>query len=88
MVGLFATPWIVTHQATLSLGLPKQEYWNGLPFPFPGYLPNPGVKPTSPALREDSLPLSHLGALLDPAPKDHTKEGGTAEDKSLPGANL
>ena len=37
----------------------KQEYWSGLPFPFPGSLPNPGIKPMSPALQVDSLPLSH-----------------------------
>ena len=35
---------------------PKQEYWNGLPFPSPGHLLNPGIKPGSPALQADSLP--------------------------------
>ena len=40
-------------------GLSRQEYWSGLPFPSPGDLPNLGVKPTSPALQVDSLPLSH-----------------------------
>ena len=44
------------------MGFPKQEYWSGLPFPFPGDLPNPGIKPPSPALQADSLPLSHLGS--------------------------
>ena len=42
------------------MGFPKQEYWSGLPFPPPGELPNPGIKPPSPALQEDSLTLSHL----------------------------
>ena len=37
-------------QAPLSMGFPRQEYWRGLPFPFPGNLPNPGIKPVSPAL--------------------------------------
>ena len=37
-------------QTTLSIGLPKQEYWSGLPFPSPGDLPDLGIKPTSPAL--------------------------------------
>ena len=37
---LFATPWTVTHQAPLSMGFPRQEYWSGLPFPSPGDLPN------------------------------------------------
>ena len=38
------TPWIVAHQAPLSLGFPRQEYWGGLPFPSPGDLPDPGIK--------------------------------------------
>ena len=48
-----ATPWTVALQAPLSMGLPRQEHWSGLPFPFPGYLPNPEIEhmsPTSPAL--------------------------------------
>ena len=44
------TPWTVARQAPLSLGFSKQEYWSGLPFPFPGDLPNTGIKPWSPAL--------------------------------------
>ena len=39
--------WIVAHKAPLSMGLSRQEYWNGLPFPSPGDLPNPGIKPKS-----------------------------------------
>jgi len=62
-VQLFATPWTVDCQASLSLVFPSQEYWSGLPFPAPGDLPNPGIKPESPAWQADSLPLSHLGAL-------------------------
>ena len=49
-VPLFVTPWTVAHQAPLSVGFFKQEYWNGLSFPSPGDLPNPGIKPTSLAL--------------------------------------
>ena len=49
------TPWTVAHQAPLSKGLSRQEYWSGLPFPSPGDLPNPGIKPKSPALQADSL---------------------------------
>ena len=44
------TPWTAAHQAPLSVGFSRQEYWSGLPFPPPGNLPNPGVKPTSLAL--------------------------------------
>ena len=45
------TPWTVTHQAPVSIGLPRQEYWNGLPFPPPGDPPNPGIEPGSPVLQ-------------------------------------
>ena len=48
-------PWTVAHQAPLSMGFSRQEYWNVLPFPSPGDLPNPGFEPRSPALRADSL---------------------------------
>ena len=41
--------WTVAHQATLSMGFSRPEYWNGLPFPSPGDLPNSGIKPGSPA---------------------------------------
>ena len=48
-VWLLATPWTVAHQAPLSMGFSTQEYWSGLPFPSPGDLPNPGIKPPTPA---------------------------------------
>ena len=47
-VQLCATLWTVAHQAPLSLGFFRQEYWSGLPFSPPGDLPNPGIKPESP----------------------------------------
>ena len=50
-----ATLWTVTHQAPLSMGFSRQEYLSGLPFPSPGDLPDPGIKPVSPALQADSL---------------------------------
>ena len=46
-VRLFATPWTVAHQTPLSMGFSRQECWSVLPFPFPGDLPNPGIKPMS-----------------------------------------
>ena len=61
-VWLFATLWTVAHWAPLSMGFFRQEYQSGLPFPPPGDLPDPGIKPTSPispALRADALPLCH-----------------------------
>ena len=44
-------PWTVAHQAPLSVEFSRQEYWSGLPFPSPGDLPNPGIKPGSPSLQ-------------------------------------
>ena len=61
-VQLFATLWTVAHQAPLSMGFFRQEYWNGLPFPSLDDLPGPGIKPGSPALQAGSSPLSHQGS--------------------------
>jgi len=55
------TPWTVAHQAPLSMGFSRQEYWSGLPFPSPENLPHPGIKPTSrvsPALAGSFLIIS------------------------------
>ena len=50
-----AIAWTVAHQIPLSMGFPRQDYWKGQPFPFPGDLPNPGTEPRSPELQADSL---------------------------------
>ena len=55
-VRLFGTLWTVAHQAPLSMDFSRQEYWSGLLFLSPGDLPDPGIKPWSPALQADSLP--------------------------------
>ena len=55
----FATPWTVAHQAPLSMGFSRQEYWSWLPFPSPGDLPDPGIEPGSPALQANTLPSEH-----------------------------
>ena len=47
---VFANPWTVAHQAPLSMGFPRQEYWSSLTFPSLGDLPDPGIDPESPAL--------------------------------------
>ena len=63
-VQLFSSPWTVAHQAPLSMGLSWQEYWSGLPFPPPGDLLDPGIKPMyplAPALAGSSLPLAPPG---------------------------
>ena len=48
--------WTITRQAPLPMGFPRQEHWSGLPFLPPKDLPDPGIKPGSPALQADSLP--------------------------------
>ena len=58
---LFATSGTIACQAPLFIALPRQEYCSGVLFPFPGDLPPPAIKPTSPTLAVDSLPLSHQG---------------------------
>jgi len=57
-----ATPWTVAHQAPPSMGFSRQEHWSGEPFPSPGDLPDPEIKPWSPALQVDSLHLSCQGS--------------------------
>ena len=57
----FATIWTVAHQAPLSVGFSRQEYWSGLLYPPPGDLPDPGIKPMSSALQVDSLLLNQKG---------------------------
>ena len=62
-VQLFATLWTVAHQALLSMGFFRQEYWSGLPYPPPGDLPNQGIEsasPMSPVLQTDSSPAEPL----------------------------
>ena len=54
-VQLFATPWTVAQKAPLSMEFSRQEFWSGLPFPSPEYLPNAGIKLTFAALQADSL---------------------------------
>ena len=62
-VQLFVTPWTVARQS-LSMRFPRQEYWSGLPFPSPGDLPYPSIKPGSPAMQADCL-------LSEPPGKPH-----------------
>jgi len=55
---------MVACQAPLSMGISRQEYWSGLPFPSPGDLPDLGIKPGSPPLQADSLPAELQGKPL------------------------
>ena len=61
---LFAALWTVAHQAPLSMGFSRQEYCNGLPFPSPEDLPNPGIEPGSCTLQADCLLSGPAGKLL------------------------
>ena len=63
------TPWIVACQAPLSMGFLRQEYWSGLPFPSPGYLPDPGMEPESPALAGEFFTTEPPGKPLFPSSK-------------------
>ena len=70
-VRLFVTPWTAAHQALLSMGFSRQEYWSGLPFPSPGDLPDPGTEARSPTLLADALtseppgkPMTNLDCIL------------------------
>ena len=63
-VQLFEISWMLAHQAPLSLGFSRQEHWSGLPFPLPGDLPNPEIKPASPALASGFFTMRHLGSLM------------------------
>ena len=60
-VWLFETQWTLAHEAALSMGFSRQDYWCGLLWVSWGDLPNPGIEPTSPALQMDSLPLGKPG---------------------------
>ena len=84
----------IAHQAPLSMGFLRQEYWDGLPFPPPGDLPDTGIKPespASPALQADTLLLSHRGSPQtdhthtlwwnDPDPGTHPPGGSTDATK-------
>ena len=88
-VRLFATPWTVAHQAPLSMGFSRQEYWSGLPFPSPGDLPDPGIEPRSPALQADTLTSEPPGKPdTEPLAKIHEPYSSTMKIKSGQSAAL
>ena len=80
-VRLFATPRTVAYQAPLSMGFSRQEYWSGLPCSSPGDLPDPGIKPGSPALQTDSLPAELPGKPI----VGHNVRGSTLTETAHPG---
>ena len=82
-VQLFVIPWTVAHQAPPSMGFSRQEYWSGLPFSYPGDLPNPGIEPRSPHCRKmllpseppvkpkNNMPMYYIGLLGTDCPSTH-----------------
>ena len=56
----------------MSMGFSRQEYWSGLPFPSPEELPNPGIRPWSPASQADSLPFESYREGVPIKPEVHT----------------
>ena len=73
----FVTPWTIAHQAPLSMGFARQEYWSRSPFPPPGDLPNPGIKGASAALAGEFFTTEPPGGLakqwllLSDVPRKH-----------------
>ena len=76
-------PGSVAHQAPLSMGFSRQEYWGRLPFPSPGDLPDPEIEPGSPALQADSLLTELPGNLLFPG--KYLPKGTNRKEPSLDG---
>ena len=72
-VWLLGTPGTTAHHAPLSMGFSRPEYWSGLPFPFPGDLPDLGTELTPLAWQVDSLPMSYLGSLTSNIYNIHKK---------------
>ena len=73
------TQWTVAHQAPLSMGFSRQEYWSGLPCPPPGDLPDPGIEPSSlmpPALTGGFFTTSTTweDRMMEITSKDQSKE--------------
>ena len=88
-VRLFETPWTAAHQAPLSLGFSRQEYWSGLPCPSPEDLSDPGIEPMTPV--SPALAGGFFTTSADEAQKgDLTPHSAqeTPPDPPLPGASL
>ena len=81
VVSSSATPQTVAYQASLSMGISRQEHWRGQPFPSPGDLSNLELEPGSPALQADSLPS-------EPPRKPKNQEGVSLWFQSEMGAGV
>ena len=74
LVQLLTTSWTVAQQTALSMEFSRKEYWNGLPFPPPGDLPDPGIEPISPALQVDSFTTEPPGKPFYPVRRNKLKK--------------
>ena len=84
-VWLFATSWTVTHQAPLSMGFFPQESWSEMPIPFPGDLPDPGIKPRFRELQVDPLPSETPGKpFKEKECRLKSAKGRGAESRNVP----
>ena len=96
MSNSLVTPWTVAHQAPLSMGFSRQEYWSGLPFLPPGDFPSPGTEPASLALAGGFFTADHLGSpgagrgtskcrksTVQMSSAHHTVPGGPGEESGL-----
>ena len=95
VVSDFATLWTIVCQASLSMRFSKQEHWSGLPFPSPGDLPDPGIKPTSLCLlhwQVGSLPLAPPGKPSETTKRENENHSslqlGDLMGCSLPGSSV
>ena len=86
-VQLFATLWMVSFHAPLSVGFPRQECWSRLPCPPPKNLPDPGIEPESPTVQADSLPSEplspHFWTSLQPSPSHPSRSSQSIKLNSL-----
>ena len=77
------TPWTLAQQAPVSMEFSSQEYWSGLPFPFPGYLPDPGIKSKYRNYRQILYHLSHQRRLIISLKQLKELVSGKKHDKAV-----
>ena len=82
-VWLFVTLWVVAHQAPLSMGFSRQEYWSRLPCPPPGDLPDPGIEPAS--LTSPAFPAAAAAESLQSCPTLCDPRDGSPPGSPIPG---
>ena len=87
-VQFFVTAWTIARQAPLSMEFSRLEYWNGLPFPTPGDLPDPRIEPGSPAVQAVSLPFEPPGKPINLDRLNSSANWSFPDQMPLPNPNL